>query len=142
MARIIANVMITPDGTVLQSYHRHDYKTHKDANGEEYMIDGGNDYVRTSVNREPAQYITIEENHPHTLKREWFAWGTYGKQGNEPLTWKHLKDMDTSHIEAILATCSPPEYLVHLFRDELQWRKSHEILDTVVQLSQEQGDYS
>lgn len=123
MARILANVMITPDGTVLQSYHRHDYKTHIDKNGEEYMIDGGTDYVRTSINKEPALYITVEDTHPHTLKRKWFAWGTYGKDGKQPLTWKHLEDMDTDHIEAIMATCSPPEHLVHLFNDELTHRK-------------------
>jgi len=142
MAKTIASFLITPDGTKLQSYHVHDYKTHTDANGEEYMLDGGCEYTRRSVNKEPAAYHCITMDDPHHLRREHFAWGTYGKQGNEPLTWKHLKDMDTDHIEAILATCSPPEYLVHLFNDELQWRKNHEILDTLVQLSQEQGDYS
>lgn len=32
--QLIYNAIKTPDGTVLVSYHRHDYKTHLDANKE------------------------------------------------------------------------------------------------------------
>lgn len=34
--KLLANRIITPDGTMLQSKHRHDYVTHIDANGKEY----------------------------------------------------------------------------------------------------------
>ncbi len=44
-AKTVASYMITPDGTLLQSYHVHDYKTYKDSNGEIYMIDGGCEYL-------------------------------------------------------------------------------------------------
>ena len=47
---ILSNRMRTPDGTILESKHRHDYVTHLDANGREYMLDGGLDYVRGSAN--------------------------------------------------------------------------------------------
>lgn len=141
-AKTVASFLITPDGTLLQSYHRHDYKTHTDANGEVYMIDGGLDYTRRSVNKEPAYYFTVTMDHPHYLRREHFHWGTRGKEGNEPLRWVALKNMDTDHIEAILATQHHiPEHLRHLFEDELVWRKSHAALDKLSQLSQELGDY-
>lgn len=143
MAQTIASFLITPDGTKLQSYHRHDYKTHKDANGEEYMIDGGTDYQRGSVNKQPAEAHLITMDDPHHLRREHFCWGTRGRDGKQPLTWKPLKDLDTDHIEAILATQHHiSNHLRQLFSDELQWRKSHDMLDTLVQLAQEQGDYS
>jgi len=38
---LIANALRTPDGTVLESKSRHDYKEYIDANGKTYMIDGG-----------------------------------------------------------------------------------------------------
>ena len=44
--KLLANVMRTPDGTVLQSNHVHDYVEHTDANGKLYMVDGGVQYIR------------------------------------------------------------------------------------------------
>lgn len=125
MAQVIANALITPDGTILQSYHRHDYKTYVDTvSGEEYMIDGGTDYCRSNVNKVAAKYISVTMDDPHETRREWFHWGTRGKDGRQPLTWKPLKDLDTDHIQAILETQHHiPDYLVGLFVDELEYRK-------------------
>ena len=124
MSQVIANAMITPDGTILQSYHRHDYKTYTDKNGEEYMIDGGTDYCRSNVNKVAPQYITVTMDDIHNLRRKWFHWGTRGKNGDQPLQWKPLKDLDTDHIKAILETQHHiPEYLVELFEDELHFRQ-------------------
>ena len=47
-ARIIINAIETPDGTVLISAHRHDYRDHTDANGSYYAVDGGHDYLKRS----------------------------------------------------------------------------------------------
>ena len=55
--KVLVSGMICPDGTVLYSRHRHDYKSHTDSNGEWYMIDGGLDYVKSSVNKIRAQYL-------------------------------------------------------------------------------------
>lgn len=124
MSHTIASFCITPDGTVLQAYHRHDYKTYTDKNGEEYMIDGGCDYVRHSINKEPAEYFTVTTDDTHKMKRQWFHWGTYGKNGDQPLKWKPLQELDKEHIEAILETQHHiPKYLRELFQDELDYRK-------------------
>ena len=40
MSRLIYNAIRTPDGTVLESRHKHDYQEYQDANGLEYMVDG------------------------------------------------------------------------------------------------------
>ena len=42
--KLILSRIRTPDGTILTSYHQHDYVTHTDKNGETYMLDGGSEY--------------------------------------------------------------------------------------------------
>ena len=120
--RIVANVMITPDGTRLQSYNRHDYKEHKDANGDTYMIDGGLEYVRSSVNKIPATYLTVYNFDPHDFIREHFSWGTYGINGDQPLKYVILKDMNTDHINAILEIQKLHDFVRKILEDELKFR--------------------
>jgi DNA-directed RNA polymerase subunit F len=38
------------------------------------------------------------------LQRSTFKWGTYGKDGKQPLRYVLLKDMSVEHIKAILET--------------------------------------
>jgi hypothetical protein len=98
---MIRNALRTPDGTIIQSRHRHDYVTHKDENGKEYMVDGGLDYVRSSCNGdEEWMIVTLAE--PHEEVREACEWGTYGINGDQPLSYIKLCDMDTDHIGAVL----------------------------------------
>ncbi len=101
---LIANRIRTPDGTILQSFNRHDYKTHLDKNGEVYMVDGGCEYIRRSVNNVPAEELSVYADSPFSIVREAMHWGTRGKDGTQPLTYIPLKDMTTDHIEACLVT--------------------------------------
>ena len=120
---LLVSAIITPDGTVLESTHRHDYQTYTDANGEEYMIDGGTDYIRRSVNKERATDAFVYTNDPHEVIREAFKWGTYGKYGEQPLEMKLLKSLDTEHIEAILRTQTQlKSHITKVFEDELDYR--------------------
>ena len=48
--QLLLNRMKTPDGTILTSEHVHDYKQHLDKNGDTYMLDGGTEYQRTTIN--------------------------------------------------------------------------------------------
>lgn len=124
MKKTLASFLLLPDGTVLQSYNRHDYKTHIDrTDGQEYMIDGGPEYLRCSMNALPyAHQVTTDDT--HKMKRRWFHWGTYGKNGDRPLQWKPLELLDTDHIQAIIETQTHiPDYLRDLFKDELSYRE-------------------
>ena len=60
------------------------------------------------------------------LQREFFLWGSYGKNGDEDKHWIALKDMSTEHIYAILATQwhIKGTYIEELFNQELTWRKA------------------
>ena len=61
MRKILSNRMRTPDGTVLESKHRHDYVAYLDANGKEYMLDGGLAYVRSSANGDEEMLTVFAE---------------------------------------------------------------------------------
>jgi len=102
---ILQNAIRTPDGTLLVSAYRHDYVVHKDANGEQYMIDGGAEYFRASSHhKNPPEINHVTTDMPFARQREFLVWGSRGINGDQPLTHIKLKDMDTSHIEAVLKT--------------------------------------
>ena len=65
MSKILSNRMRTPDGTVLESKHRHDYVAYLDANGKEYMLDGGLAYVRSSANGDEEMLTVFAEPEYH-----------------------------------------------------------------------------
>ena len=105
MNRLLRNAMQTPDGTVLESRNRHGYKGYEDANGEVYIIDGGLDYARRSVNKNaPATDLSLTEVDPHLVVREKVTWGTYGKLGDQPLSEITIATMTTEHLQAVLDT--------------------------------------
>lgn len=104
MTHIIYNALQTPDGTVLESHHRYDFKTYTDKNGKEYMVDGGLDYLRRS-NQGDEVDLSLDDTAPHDVQREHLTWGTYGKDGKSPLTHKKIAEMETDHIRAVLAEC-------------------------------------
>ena len=123
-ARIISNRIRTPDGTILESRHRHDYVTYVDKNGKEYMVDGGLEYLRRNVHDDaPYEELSVYDDAPYALIREVFKWGTRGKGGRQPLTFVPLKDLTNDHIEAILETqIHISERIRKLFISELTFR--------------------
>lgn len=124
MSNLVANRIMTPDGTMLQSFHRHDYVTHLDENGETYMVDGGLEYTRRTITKAPFAELSVYDTDPFELVRQSFHWGTRGKDGKQPLKWVALKDLDTDHIEAIIDTQTHvKDYILALFRTELKWRQ-------------------
>ena len=125
MGKIFRNAMQTPDGTIIESFHRHDYVSHKDANGETYVVDGGVDYLRRSVNpNNPAEDLSIHEiEGDHKHNRQHFRWGTFGKDGAGHFRRIALMDLSTSHINAILETQKHIEDDTKaLFEEEIKYR--------------------
>jgi hypothetical protein len=128
MKHILANRIRTPDGTILQSFHSRDYKSHVDAiDGHKYYIDGGITWPRYGyVTDCMFEDLSVWSDDPHELIREAFHWGTYGKYGNEPLRYIPLKDMEETHIRAVLDTQNLKDYIEVVFRNELKYRWSTE----------------
>lgn len=126
MKQLIRNAIQTPDGTVIQSYHRHDYVTHIDAtNRKEYMIDGGLSYIRSSANGDEL-YLTLYDDEPHEIQRKVLVWGTYGKDGKQPFKYKSIEDMETDHIKAVLKECRPHTVIANCMKKELELRAEYE----------------
>ena len=101
--RIVLNQIKTPDGTIIRSMHRHDYVTHKDKNGLEYMVDGGTAYLRRTVHESaPFEELTIYEDDPFEIIRENFHRGGRGKDGTEPLTWVPMSEMSDAWLHACI----------------------------------------
>lgn len=126
--QIIYNAIECPDGTILESHGRHDYNMHLDTKtGEVYMVDGGKDYLRRSVNKVQAKELSVYTVHKFELQREVFSWGSYGKDGKQEKHWIKLKDMELQHIMAILETQKHiyGTYVEDLFLKELEWRITH-----------------
>lgn len=125
--RILYNAIRTPDGTLLESLHRHDYKDHKDRKtGRVYMNDGGNEYLRRSNNGDEED-LTVYDDGKHETRRKYITWGVnYDKNMNRlPNTrWSPIKDLDTEHIKAILdGEFTKNEFYIQLFNSELIFRE-------------------
>ena len=120
---ILSNRMRTPDGTILESRHRHHYVTHLDANGKEYMLDGGLDYVRRSISG-GEQLLTVYHDDPHEVIRDAVTWGTFGKNGDESLKYVAISDMSTEHLQACLETqkANMRSAMYRVMQDELEYR--------------------
>ena len=125
--RLILSRIQTPDGTILTSYHRHDYVTYTDANGEEYILDGGNDYQRTSVNKESFKDLSIWSDAPYEIIRENFHRGGRGKNGDEPLKWVPLSEMSDEWVKNCIEYNDNlgmgKSYANYLYCKELRYRQ-------------------
>ena len=128
--KLLANRIITPDGTMLQSKHRHDYVTHIDANGKEYMTDGGIAYCRR-IEHDDAPYTeaSVYDIDPHEVIRDAFQWGTYGKEGQNPVQYKPISSLSNLHIHNIRMTQSHiGEVIGKVFANEEIYRRDNGIV--------------
>lgn len=125
MRKLLANRWQTPDGTILESRHRHDYVEYVDKNGICYAVDGGTDYSKlTGVDAFGSlKNLCVYSDDPHVLIREELTWGTRGVFGDQPVKLVPIMDLSTEHINAILDTqwqISPQ--LREVFQNEIWFR--------------------
>lgn len=129
--KILFNAILTPDGTFLSSYHRHDYKTHEDEKtGKLYGVDGGASYLRRIGDVIDCEDLTITSETDFMQIRERFHWGSYGKNGDEPLKMNRLKNMGNEHIINIIKNIdfSKESFVKAWFEKEIMYRVDHNIV--------------
>lgn len=125
---IVLNAIQTPDGTILHSKNLYDYKTHKDKNGKEYMVDGGMSYLRRNAHNDYKELSKYYTDLTHEEVIDILEWGNaYDKDMKRlpKVNFIKIKDMTTDHIQAILDGnfCHNPMYL-KVFKDELERRSN------------------
>jgi len=129
--QLVVNAIKTPDGTVLVSNHRHDYKEYVDENGYTYMVDGGLAYLRRNKVPEPYTELSLYEDDDFEKIRKLHSRGGRGKNGDDPLTWVPLCDMSTDWLEACISYNNErgmdDVISTRLYKKELTYRKEHQV---------------
>jgi len=127
MPNIVCNKIRTPDGKVLESFHRHDYKTHLDKNGTTYGVDGGHEYLKRIGGRDYTD-LSLYDDADHETIREHFCWGVRGAYGKQAVLYTPLANLSDGHIEAILDTqLHIAPHIQAIFLNELDYRKRDSI---------------
>lgn len=99
---LVYSALITPDGTILESLHRHDFKKYEDKNHKTYILDGGLDYVHSSCNGDEKfiQVYADEDFEKVRLYAYRVARGADGKGG--PFVRVPLAVLTDIHLESVL----------------------------------------
>lgn len=136
MNQLVYNAIQTPDGTILESIHRHDYKTYKDTlTNNEYMIDGGGDYQRMSMNGDEINLAVYSDEPFEKVREVAFRLG-YGKPGSEDygtLRLTRFKNMDDEYLQESIKYVERKHHnsleSIHfqLLKKELQYRLDNNI---------------
>lgn len=130
--RLILNRIATPDGTILTSYHVHDFVTYIDKNGYEYMVDGGNEYLRRNVVEAGYTELSIYSDDTFEAIRKNYHRGGRGKDGKQPLTWTPLDKMSNDWVSACIVYNEQrglaDSFANKMYKKELAYRKLHNIL--------------
>lgn len=125
--RFIANRIKTPDGTILWSRFTHDYIKYTDKiTGEEYMLDGGNDYRRTYFGV-PFEDMAVFDDEPWEKQRQVILRGTL--LPDDMLVYIPLCRLTDSHLNALLEYCDKNNqlYFLDYVKKEIDYRKDNNI---------------
>lgn len=123
MGKLIQNAVHIPeDDTFIVSTHRHDYVTHTFKDGSSIAVDGGLEYARRAEGKagdlwkldETKRYeeYCLADDEPFGWIADRLLWGTRGKDGTEPLTYRTIQELayregGLSHMYAILDNATP-----------------------------------
>lgn len=125
--QLLANMIRCPDGTILESRGRHDYKEHTQEDGRVYIVDGGLAYSRVGGTDKAFEDLSVYVGDPHELIRERFTWGrNTDKRGIllPEIVLMKLKDLSNGHLENLCSFTSEgyPTFINQVFLDEWNYR--------------------
>ena len=86
---------------MLWSKYTHDFVAHNDKNGDYYFVDGGNEYIRMSSNKEPMVSECVYSDDSFELVRKCVFRGTFAmdrKKGFKRRAWMPISNMSDAHL--------------------------------------------
>jgi len=137
---LLANWIMCPDGTMLPSFHRHDFRTHETLNSEDdevsanisedtrySMVDGGSNYLRRGGN---YTEMSIYSDDPFEVIRRFLCRGGRGKDSTEHLTWTPLFRINDEWLLALITYESernPTNLFLKYYEMGLEYRKTNKL---------------
>jgi ubiquitin len=128
--QILVNKIQTPDGTILESHHRHDYKSYKNKNGQTYAVDGGIDYLKRNCTVNDYLELSLYTDSPFEYLRQHIVRGGRGKLGNEELKYEKLSQISDDWLENLIIfeeEYRPDNKHLPFYKMEVQFRIKHRI---------------
>lgn len=130
MKKIIVNALMCPDGTVIQSHHIHDFRSHESIDETDVVhrsfIDGGSEYARYSG----GIPITLTDDDPFEVIRMFLCRGGRGKDGKQPLSYVPLFALSNNWLEALIEYeegFRPDNMFLPYYIKEKEYRKENNI---------------
>lgn len=108
-------------GEIMNSTHVHDFVTCTCP--LRIGADGGGDYLKRIGDSSKIIELSLTDKSSIEEMKEKLLWGTYGKNGNEPLRWVKLCDCSTEHLQAILSNARPGIIHTNIINEILDSRK-------------------
>jgi len=126
MKQIVYNSITCDEcNETIVSYHRHDYKTCSCPN--EAMVDGGTEYLRYGAkNMSKIKVFTVYTDDDFDIVRKHATRGSRGPNGDQPLSWIAISDMDDEYLEAVLEY-GGADWHLDLIKKEIEYRKENNI---------------
>jgi hypothetical protein len=104
MSFILQNAIYIPSKDLyLISLHRHHFNIDLDTG---CACDGGKDYLKRTGDRALWTDWSVMSDTPDLTKHHRLLWGTRGKDGKEPISFRPISSLELDHLKAILANCS------------------------------------
>lgn len=122
MRQLVYNAVKCLDcGETIVSYHRNDYKT---CSCDNAMVDGGTAYTRYGGKN--IEKIDVYADDDFEVVRKYATRGSRGVNGDQPLSWIAICDMDDDYLEAVL-DYGGAEWHLDLIRKEIKYRQDESI---------------
>ena len=126
--RIILNkIKCLHCGDIIVSVYTHDYKN---CSCGKISVDGGKSYLKRGFD-EPTDYeeMSLYDDAPFEEIRKNLRWGTFGRNGDQPLKYIAIDKMTNEHIMNILRLDKPGlTWIQGHLANEWEYRKENKIL--------------